>query len=98
MGLFVKRGFDHVTVAEVAAAADVSGRQSTTTPTKEDLFFDEVPARGPARGGGRNRHPGRSVAASSGCRRLVQEDVQRGLRDFRADHRGLASPQAKELR
>ena len=41
MGLFAVRGFDAVTVAEVAQAAEVS---VTTVfnyfPTKEDLFYD----------------------------------------------------------
>lgn len=46
MRLFVTRGFDHVTVAEVAAAAGVSEKTVFNYfPTKEDLFFDEVPAR-----------------------------------------------------
>jgi AcrR family transcriptional regulator len=46
MQLFAKRGFDDVTVAEVAAAANVSEKTVYNYfPTKEDLFFDEVPAR-----------------------------------------------------
>ena len=46
MRLFVTRGFDHVTVAEVADAAGVSEKTVFNYfPTKEDLFFDEVPAR-----------------------------------------------------
>ena len=46
MRLFVERGFDRVTVAEVAAAANVSQKTVFNYfPTKEDLFFDEVPAR-----------------------------------------------------
>ena len=49
MRLFVMRGFDHVTVAEVAVAAGVSQKTVFNYfPTKEDLFFDEVPE---ARGG-----------------------------------------------
>jgi AcrR family transcriptional regulator len=46
MRLFVARGFDHVTVAEVAEAAGVSQKTVFNYfPTKEDLFFDEVPRR-----------------------------------------------------
>jgi len=46
MRLFVQRGFDRVTVAEVAAAARVSEKTVFNYfPTKEDLFFDEVPER-----------------------------------------------------
>lgn len=46
MRLFVERGFDHVTVAEVAEAAGVSQKTVFNYfPTKEDLFFDEVPER-----------------------------------------------------
>ena len=46
MRLFVERGFDKVTVADVAAAANVSQKTVYNYfPTKEDLFFDEVPAR-----------------------------------------------------
>ncbi len=46
MRLFVTRGFDHVTVAEIAAAAGVSQKTVFNYfPTKEDLFFDEVPKR-----------------------------------------------------
>lgn len=44
MGLFVTRGFDHVTVAEIARAANVSEKTVFNYfPTKEDIFFDEVP-------------------------------------------------------
>src|SRR5262245_3714284 len=46
MGLFVTRGFDQVTVAEVARAAGVSEKTVFNYfPTKEDIFFDEVPER-----------------------------------------------------
>ena len=44
--LFAVRGFDRVTVAEVAAAAGISEKTVFNYfPTKEDLFFDEVPKR-----------------------------------------------------
>ena len=46
MKLFAQRGFDAVTVAEVASAAGISEKTVYNYfPTKEDLFFDEVPAR-----------------------------------------------------
>ena len=46
MGLFVTRGFDRVTVAEIAGAAGVSEKTVFNYfPTKEDIFFDEVPER-----------------------------------------------------
>jgi AcrR family transcriptional regulator len=88
MGLFVKRGFDHVTVAEVAAAADVSEKTVYNYfPTKEDLFFDEVPAREAALVEAvRNRRPGESVAAAlerlqaAGCGRLCSEGFARFAR------------------
>lgn len=50
-GLFIERGFDAVTVAEVARAADVAVQTVFNHfPTKEDLFFDEQGWwRGPAR-------------------------------------------------
>jgi AcrR family transcriptional regulator len=63
MRLFVKRGFDHVTVGEVAEAAGVSEKTVFNYfPTKEDLFFDEVPAREAALVEAiRGRAPGESV-------------------------------------
>ena len=42
-GLFLERGFDAVTVAEVARAADVAVQTVFNHfPAKEDLFFDEL--------------------------------------------------------
>jgi AcrR family transcriptional regulator len=72
MQLFAKRGFDHVTVSEVAAAADVSEKTVYNYfPTKEDLFFDEVPAREAA-----------LVAAITG--RREGESILRALRRLQA--------------
>jgi AcrR family transcriptional regulator len=63
MGLFARRGFDGVTVAEIAEAADVSEKTVFNYfPTKEDVFFDEVPARLAALAAAvRERAPGESV-------------------------------------
>jgi AcrR family transcriptional regulator len=66
MRLFATRGFDRVTVAEVAEAADVSEKTVFNYfPTKEDLFFDEVPQREEAlREAIRGRRPGDSILTS----------------------------------
>jgi AcrR family transcriptional regulator len=77
MRLFAKRGFDHVTVAEVAAAADVSQKTVFNYfPTKEDLFFDEVPAREAALVDAiRRREPGESIL--SALRRMQAGECNR---------------------
>jgi AcrR family transcriptional regulator len=82
MGLFARRGFDHVTVAEVAEAAGVSEKTVFNYfPTKEDLFWDEVPEREAAMVEAvRNRQPGESIAAAL-------ERLQRG------NSERLSSPQ-----
>ena len=66
MQLFAQRGFDRVTVAEVAAAAEVSDKTVYNYfPTKEDLFFDEVPAREAALVAAvRGRRDGESILAA----------------------------------
>src|SRR5207248_6302936 len=72
MELFATRGFDRVTVAEVAEAAGVSEKTVFNYfPTKEDLFYDEVPAREAALVAAvRERKPGDSILAA-----LQQESV-----------------------
>ena len=77
MRLFVQRGFDHVTVAEVAAAARVSEKTVFNYfPTKEDLFFDEVPQRQAALAAAiRDRARGESIVAA--LRRLQAADCPR---------------------
>jgi AcrR family transcriptional regulator len=77
MQLFVARGFDHVTVGEVAEAAGVSEKTVFNYfPTKEDLFFDEVPAREAALVEAiRGRRPGESVVEA--LRRLQAGECPR---------------------
>ena len=101
MGLFAKRGFDHVTVAEIASAAGVSEKTVFNYfPTKEDLFFDEVPARAQALAAAvRGRRPGDSVVAA--LRRLHAEHVSRfgdpGFATFARIIEDSPALQAKEL-
>jgi AcrR family transcriptional regulator len=63
MGLFVTRGFDHVTVGDIAQDAGVSEKTVFNYfPTKEDIFFDEVPERLEALTDAvRTRRPGQSL-------------------------------------
>src|SRR3954462_4547741 len=77
MRLFVQRGFDHVTVSEVAAAARVSEKTVFNYfPTKEDLFFDEVPERMRALADGmRNRAVDENVLHA--MRRMQVSEVPR---------------------
>jgi AcrR family transcriptional regulator len=77
MRLFATRGFDHVTVTEVAEAAEVSEKTVFNYfPTKEDLFFDEVPARAAAFSAViRDREPGQSAIAA--LRKLQDRDSSR---------------------
>jgi len=82
MALFVQKGFDRVTVAEVAEAAGISEKTVFNYfPTKEDLFFDELPKREAALiDAVRTRAGGESVVAT--LHRLQARDCTR-----------LASPQ-----
>ena len=101
MRLFVQRGFDRVTVAEVAAAARVSEKTVFNYfPSKEDLFFDEVPEREDAIVEAvRSRAPGESVVAA--LRRLQAGECPRlcspGFAVFARIIEGSPALQAKEL-
>lgn len=77
MRLFVQRGFDRVTVAEVAEAAGVSEKTVYNYfPTKEDLFFDEADEReGALLAALRDRKVGESIPAA--LRRLEVTDCGR---------------------
>ncbi|MBD2894122.1 hypothetical protein amrb99_30450 [Actinomadura sp. RB99] len=86
-GLFITRGFDNVTVADVARTADVSvNTVFNYFRTKEDLFFDRqgemIEAAGQAF---RDRRPGEGVVAA--FRRRFFEGLDEG--DYRtAFHEG----------
>jgi AcrR family transcriptional regulator len=77
MRLFATRGFDKVTVAEVATAAGVSEKTVFNYfPTKEDLFYDEVPERQAAIVEAvRTRRPGESILVA--LRRLQRAECSR---------------------
>jgi AcrR family transcriptional regulator len=101
MQLFAARGFDHVTVAEVASAAGVSEKTVFNYfPTKEDLFYDEVPEREAALLEAlRTRKPGESIVAAlhrlraGECRRLCSP----GFATFARIIEDSQALQAKEL-
>src|ERR1700749_3891883 len=74
--LFLKRGFDSVTIDDIAAAADV-GRMTVFNhfPRKEDMFFDrEGEIQALAFDAVRNRGPG--VSAIEAIRRLAHDLVK----------------------
>jgi AcrR family transcriptional regulator len=101
MRLFALRGFDQVTVAEIAEAADVSEKTVFNYfSTKEDIFFDEVPARLSMLANAiRERRPGESVFAvlrglqSRDAGRLTSERFATFARIIEDSH----ALQAKEL-
>ena len=101
MRLFATRGFDHVTVADVAEAAGVSDKTVFNYfPTKEDLFYDEVPAREEAlRQAIRGRRPSESILAA--LRRLQSGECPRmcspGFAVFARIIEESPALQAKEL-
>ena len=86
-GLFSERGFEAVTVAEIARAADVSEKTVFNYfPTKEDLVYWRLEAfEAELLDSIRNREPGESILA--GFRRFILS--QRGLL-------GQADPAARE--
>ena len=77
MRLFAQRGFDRVTVADVAGEAGISEKTVYNYfPAKEDLFFDEVPAREAALVAAiRGRRPNESILAA--LRRLQASECHR---------------------
>ena len=77
MRLFAQNGFDRVTVSEIAAAAGVSEKTVFNYfPTKEDLFFDEVPQREALLVGAiERREPGESILGA--LRRLQLAECPR---------------------
>ena len=101
MGLFVARGFDHVTVGEIAREAGVSEKTVFNYfPTKEDIFFDEVPERLEALADAvRNRAPGQSLAGAvyelhaAQCNRLASP----GFAHFARTIAESPALQAKEI-
>jgi AcrR family transcriptional regulator len=101
MQLFAQRGFDRVTVAEVADAAGVSEKTVYNYfPTKEDLFFDEVPAREAALVAAvKGRRQGESILAA--LRRLQAGECPRlcspGFATFARIIEESTALQAKEL-
>jgi AcrR family transcriptional regulator len=101
MGLFVQRGFDRVTVAEVAEAAGVSAKTVFNYfPTKEDLFFDEADAQEAALVAAiRERPPGESIAAAI-CRQEAEHCARmcsRGFAEFAKLIEDSPALRAKEL-
>jgi AcrR family transcriptional regulator len=101
MRLFATRGFDNVTVTEVAAAAGVSDKTVFNYfPTKEDLFFDEVPKREAELVETiRDREPGESVLAALRHRQLgeCQRLCSPGFATFARIIEESPALQAKEL-
>ncbi len=101
MRLFVTRGFDHVSVGEIARGAGVSEKTVFNYfPTKEDIFFDEVPERLDALADAvRNRQPGQSLVEAlhelhaQQCGRLASP----GFAHFARTIAGSAALQAKEI-
>ncbi|KQU64406.1 TetR family transcriptional regulator [Rhizobacter sp. Root16D2] len=91
--LFLERGFDRVTVDEIAAAADV-GRMTVFNhfPRKEDMFFDrDEEVREALRDALRQRDPG--VTPVEALRRLAHRlvDARSPYVEFSVDSRGFVA-------
>jgi AcrR family transcriptional regulator len=88
MRLFLERGFDEVTIAEVAEAADVSvNTVFNHFPTKEDLFFgSHETAEAALTRLSSEREPGEPVIAF--LRRKLREGIERHAEESagRGDH------------
>jgi AcrR family transcriptional regulator len=99
--LFAQRGFDHVTVTEVADAAGVSEKTVFNYfQTKEDLLFDEVPQREASLVETvRGREPGESVVAALRRMQLAQCErmASRGFAVFARIIEESPALRAKEL-
>ena len=99
--LFADRGFERVSVAEIARVADVSEKTVFNYfPTKEDLFYDEVPERQAALLAAiHERPPGESIL--SALRRLQARECPRlcspGFATFARIIEESPALQAKEL-
>ncbi|WEH29139.1 TetR/AcrR family transcriptional regulator [Streptomyces sp. AM 3-1-1] len=82
--LFLERGFDKVTVAEVAREVGVSGQTIFNYfPTKEDLFFDrQAEAEDQLASLVRNREPGTCPVEA------IRDDVLTALKEGRTEFPG----------
>src|SRR5207244_7285980 len=102
--LFAERGFDAVTIADVARAADVSeGTVFNYFPAKEDLFYGEMETFEAALVEAvRRRAPGESVLAAfrrfvlEGSRRLADEEVADVIATARRIVKASPALQARE--
>ncbi len=80
--MFLERGFDEVTVSEIAAACDVSEKTVFNYfPTKESLLFDREEQMA-ARISEAARDPGNDVALIDAVLAVLDEDIEEIYRDI----------------